>query len=150
MGVVLLNAGGVAGGLVLGRLIDRRPVFRTLALAFALGAAMVLALGASLGQGVGITLALTLATGLTAFGAQMNFPGLSANYYPVEMRSTSAGWTMALGRTGSVVGPLLGGALIGLDLGLGEVLYLAAVPAALTAVVLLAMGRTPQARREQR
>src|SRR5690606_35128143 len=116
MAVVLLNAGGVTGGLLIGRLLDRVNVFAMLAVAFGLGAISVFALGATLGLGLTVTLIMTVVTGFTLFGGQMNFPGLAANYYPVQVRSTGAGWAMAFGRLGSVVGPLLGGALVALAL----------------------------------
>lgn len=141
MAVVLLNGGGIVGGLVLGRLADRLSVFAILAIAFAIGTAIVAALGATIGVSLWLTLALTCLTGLSVFGAQMNFPGLSANYYPVQVRSTGAGCAMAFGRVGSVTGPLVGGALIALGLETRELLLLAAVPAALAALVIASMAR---------
>lgn len=141
MGVVLLNAGGVVGGVALARLMDRINVFGILAAAFAIGAVCVFGLGATLETSLALTLAITCAVGLTVFGGQLNFPGLTANYYPVHMRSAGAGWAMAAGRVGSVVGPLIGGALLSAGFGTREVLYLAAVPAALAMIALLAMAR---------
>jgi len=141
MGVVLLNGGGVVGGLVMGRLIDRISVFGVLAVAFAAGAVCVFALGATLGVSLAVTLMMTCATGLTLFGGQMNFPGLTANHYPVHMRSTGAGWAMGFGRVGSVVGPLVGGVLVGLGMETREMLYLATLPAVLAAVLLVVMVR---------
>ena len=147
MAVVLLNAGGVTGGLLIGRLLDRVNVFAMLAVAFGLGAISVFALGATLGLGLTVTLIMTVVTGFTLFGGQMNFPGLTANYYPVQVRSTGAGWAMAFGRLGSVVGPLLGGALVALALDTAQLLKLAAIPSALAVVVLLLLARVSPERR---
>jgi AAHS family 4-hydroxybenzoate transporter-like MFS transporter len=150
MAVVLLNAGGIVGGLVIGRLMDRVNVFGVLAAAFAIGTVFVFALGATLSVSLVTTLALTCATGLTVFGGQLNFPGLTANYYPVHMRSTGAGWAMAVGRIGSVVGPLIGGALLATGFGTRELLCLAALPAGLAAIVLVTMTRLSRDRIPQR
>ena len=141
MAVVLLNAGGVAGGLLIGRLLDRVSVFAVLALAFGLGAIAVYALGATLSTGLTLTLTMTAVTGFTLFGGQMNFPGLTANYYPVQVRSTGAGWAMAFGRMGSVIGPLAGGALVTMQLDTAQMLELSAIPAVLAAIVLLILAR---------
>jgi len=141
MAVVLLNAGGVAGGLLIGRLLDRVSVFIVLAIAFGVGALCVYALGATLGMGLALTLIMTAVTGLSLFGGQMNFPGLTANYYPVPVRSTGAGWAMAFGRAGSVIGPLAGGALVAMKLDASQLLQLSAIPAVLAAIVLLMLAR---------
>jgi MFS family permease len=71
----------------------------------------------------------------------MNFPGLTANYYPVQVRSTGAGWAMAFGRMGSVIGPLAGGALVTMQLDTAQMLELSAIPAVLAAIVLLILAR---------
>lgn len=142
LAVVLLNGGGVAGGLILGRLMDRFSVFGMLAGVFILGAVCLYVLGTGIEASLTATLLLTCATGVTIFGGQLNFPGLTANYYPVQMRSTGAGWAMAAGRLGSVVGPLVGGALVAADFSTRDLLCLAALPAALVAVVVIVMART--------
>ena len=142
LAVVLLNGGGVAGGLILGRLMDRFSVFGMLTGTFILGAACLYALGIGIEASLTTTLLMTCATGMTLFGGQLNFPGLTANYYPVQMRSTGAGWAMAAGRLGSVAGPLVGGVLVAADFGTRDLLCLAAFPAALVAVVVAVMAKT--------
>lgn len=139
--VVLLNAGGVLGAIAWGRLIDRMGIFRALAAALALGAASVFALGATLGVALDLTLAITVITGLTVFAAQLNFASLAASAYPVSLRSTGVGWAMAIGRLGSVIGPLIGGALVARGFAVADLLALAAAPCAAASVAVILMSR---------
>lgn len=142
LAVVLLNGGGVVGGLILGRLMDRFSVFGMLTGTFIVGAVCLYLLGTGIEASLTGTLLMTCATGVTLFGGQLNFPGLTANYYPVQMRSAGAGWAMAAGRLGSVLGPLIGGALVAANFSTRDLLCLAALPAVLVAVVLIVMAKT--------
>ena len=54
--------------------------------------------------------------GLIGFGIQGGFVGmysLAAKLYPTRVRATGVGWAVGAGRIGAVVGPLVGGLLIG-------------------------------------
>ncbi len=75
-------------------------------------------------------LVLTL-FGLIGFTVQGGFVGLyavAARLYPAELRNTGIGWAIGLGRFGAVVGPLAGGLLISLGLGMAENFTVFAVP----------------------
>ena len=87
-----------------------------------------------------ILLVLIFIVGCSVFGAQLNLSAVSANYYPVFMRSTGIGWNMGIGRFGSVVGPTVGGALIAFGLTRGEMFLSAALPAVLAGVVVILMS----------
>ena len=39
-----------------------------------------------------------------------------AQYYPLAVRSTGIGWSSAIGRMGAIVGPIMIGALLGMNL----------------------------------
>ncbi len=140
MGVVMLNAGGIVGSVVIGRLMDRFGPFRPLAAALVLGAIGVALIGAFAGD-AGRAMAVILATGLLVSGALLAMPALSARYYPTSIRGTGVGWAMAVGRTGSAVGPILGGALLTFGLSPGGLFLAAAIPALLTAATIYFMGR---------
>ncbi|MDX1909009.1 MAG: MFS transporter [Bacteroidia bacterium] len=54
--------------------------------------------------------------GLIGLGIQGGFVGLysvAARLYPVSIRTTGVGWAIGLGRVGGIVGPMLGGILMG-------------------------------------
>jgi AAHS family 4-hydroxybenzoate transporter-like MFS transporter len=55
------------------------------------------------------------------------------------MRSSGIGWALGIGRTGQIVGPLIGGFLLSLKWATSDILYLIALPslAAATAAFFL-------------
>lgn len=138
---VLLNLGGIIGGLALGRLIDRRGPYRVLASAY-LGAAVFTALIGVVDISVGAIMATVFVTGFCIIGAQFGMNALAADYYPTAMRSTGIGWALGIGRIGSVLGPVIGGLLLALDWPTSSLFLAAAMPAliSVTAVVLIGLS----------
>ena len=61
----------------------------------------------------------------------------TAQFYPLAMRSTGLGWASGVGRTGAIVGPLLGGSLLAAALPLQMNFLVFAIPGLVAA---LAMG----------
>jgi MFS transporter, AAHS family, 4-hydroxybenzoate transporter len=51
---------------------------------------------------------------------------LAATIYPTPIRSTGAGWGMAMGRFGQIVGPLIAGALLGVGWTAGPIMTVTA------------------------
>ena len=75
--------------------------------------------------------------GLIGFGVQGGFVGLyavAARFYPTEIRSTGVGFAMSAGRVGGIVGPLLGGLLIGAGLSMTANFMIFAVPTLLAGI----------------
>jgi AAHS family 4-hydroxybenzoate transporter-like MFS transporter len=140
MGVVALNLGGIIGGIIIGRISDRRGPFMALGVAFFIGAIFVGAVGMLIQSPANVLLALIFFVGLCVFGAQLNLSAVSANYYPIYMRSTGIGWNMGIGRFGSVVGPTIGGALIAFGLARGELFLSATLPAIIAALTVIFMS----------
>jgi MFS transporter, AAHS family, 4-hydroxybenzoate transporter len=69
--------------------------------------------------------------GLIGFGVQGGFVGLyavAARLYPTEIRSTGVGFAMSSGRLGGIVGPLLGGFLIGAGFSMTANFMIFAIP----------------------
>lgn len=69
--------------------------------------------------------------GLIGFGIQGGFVGmysLAARLYPTEIRATGIGWAVGAGRIGAIVGPFLGGFLIGGGLSITANFIVFAVP----------------------
>ncbi|MDZ7934672.1 MAG: MFS transporter [Emticicia sp.] len=103
------------------------------------GVIMVLTgvLMASFGLFVGSDVVL-LILALLGFGIQGGFVGLyalSARLYPTEFRTTGVGWAMGAGRLGGIVGPIIGGLLIGAGLGIATNFLIFAVPALLSGLI---------------
>jgi AAHS family 4-hydroxybenzoate transporter-like MFS transporter len=57
-------------------------------------------------------------------------------FYPPAVRATGVGVSMAVGRLGSIIGPLIGGYLVAARLGWDQLFALAAVPALIAATAM--------------
>jgi AAHS family 4-hydroxybenzoate transporter-like MFS transporter len=134
----LFSFGGIAGSVVIGRLIDRLGSAPVLAATYALAAVAVSAYGL-VGQSVPSLYAVTLLAGACAIGAQSGINAFAATLYPTAMRATGLGWALGIGRLGSIVGPALGGLMLARHWTVTEIFLAAAGPAALAAVTMLTM-----------
>ena len=84
--------------------------------------------------------ALLFVFGLLGFGIQGGFVGLYAvavRLYPTEFRTTGVGWSIGIGRLGAVIGPALGGLLVGMGLTMATNFLVFAIPTVLAGVVTL-------------
>src|SRR6202047_1981501 len=128
----MLQVGGVVGTFALGSIIDRFS-FRALALVYFVAVFAVGAIG-QLGHSVILVTTAIFVAGFCIVGGQIATNALSAGYYPTSVRSTGVGWALGIGRVGSIVGPLVGGALLTLKWSTGSV-FIAAAGAALCAAL---------------
>ena len=79
--------------------------------------------------------------GFCFVGGQPAVNALAATYYPTTLRSTGVGWSLGVGRVGSVLGPVLGGELIRRDWSNSAIFLAVAVPAVISAVMMLLLAR---------
>jgi AAHS family 4-hydroxybenzoate transporter-like MFS transporter len=79
--------------------------------------------------------------GFCVLGLQSGLNAMSGMIYPTAYRSNGSGWAFAVGRVGSVVGPIVGGFLIGRQLPLQHLFVLAAIPAVFGTVACFALMR---------
>lgn len=120
------HVGGTLGGIMISVLLDRFGIVVIAAL-FALACPAVAAIGTdNLSFGM-LTLMSTLA-GVTVLGAQFGNNATAGLLYPTAFRSKGVGWAFAIGRFGSIAGPLIGGVLIGMKLPMRELFLAAAIP----------------------
>lgn len=76
--------------------------------------------------------------GLLGFTLQGGFVGLyavAARMYPTNFRTTGLGWAIGIGRLGGVIGPAVGGVLIGMGFMMASTFMIFAVPTFLAGVV---------------
>jgi len=112
---VLMNLGGIVGACVISQVLRHQAPWRLVALSFMLGAFVVAGVGWGI-TGLPLTLLLVFGVGLLVFGAQLNIPALAVQLFPPRVRGAGTGWTMGVGRLGSIVGPIAGGHLLGAGL----------------------------------
>jgi MFS transporter, AAHS family, 4-hydroxybenzoate transporter len=135
----MLQVGGVAGTLALGILIDRFS-FRALAAVYFIAVFAVGAIGQSGHSAALVTIAI-FAAGFCIVGGQIAANALAAGFYPTFVRATGVGWALGIGRIGSIVGPLVGGALLAMKWSAGEVFATAAVAALCAALAAFWLSR---------
>jgi MFS transporter, AAHS family, 3-hydroxyphenylpropionic acid transporter len=131
--MLLLNLGGMLGGIIFGQLMrgSRRWLVPLVAYAGAMLSLVALAL---LSKGLFVTYLSATLAGTCAIGGQLLLFGLAAEPYDLAFRGTGVGAMTAVGRAGSIFGPLFAGALLGAGFTSGTVL-LALLPMALVAGV---------------
>jgi len=134
------NLGGVVGALLLAPFVDRYGFRVPITLGFA---GLVLALvGLSVAATETHILALSAISGLLLMGSNYSLYAVAAACYPTESRGTGSGAAVAVGRVGSVVGPLFAGALLARGVSAETVILWLAPAAALAAFATWALGRS--------
>ncbi len=91
-------------------------------------------------------IAVITLSGLFAGASQAGVIALAAVVYPVAIRSTGVGWAMAIGRLGAIVGPMLGGMLLGWQWSADQILLVIAVPELIGALCVALVGKLPASR----
>src|ERR1700736_4318885 len=134
----MLQVGGVVGALALGSIIDRFS-FRALALVYFIAVFAIGAIG-QLGHSVVFVTMAIFAAGFCIVGGQIAANALAAGFYPTSGRATGVGWALGIGRVGSIVGPLIGGALLSLKWSTASVFVAAAVAALCAALAAFSLS----------
>ncbi len=119
----MLQVGGVVGTFTLGQFIDRFS-FKALAVTYLLAAISVGAVGYS-GKSIPVATLAIFCAGFCIVGGQIASNALAAHFYPTAIRSTGVGWALGIGRAGSIIGPLVGGAMMANNVS-SKMLFLAA------------------------
>ncbi|WOE30861.1 MULTISPECIES: MFS transporter [unclassified Acinetobacter] len=114
MFLLALNIGAVIGTIGGGILADRFDFKPVLISMLTVGVLSLVGLGFNSPQPV-IYLLVGLA-GASSIGSSILLYSYVAQYYPVAVRSTGIGWASAVGRTGAIVGPIVIGMLLGMEL----------------------------------
>ncbi|MFY3743227.1 MFS transporter [Anaeromyxobacter sp. Red801] len=135
-----VQLGGLVGTVVLGLVLQRLGFVPVLASCFAAAAACLLVLGRP-GLPLAALLAVAFAVGWAVQGGQPGLNALAATFYPTDLRSTGIGAGLGVGRLGGFLGPVVAGALLAGGGGAQAVFQAAAVPAAVSALVMLALRR---------
>ncbi|HYM17706.1 MAG TPA: aromatic acid/H+ symport family MFS transporter [Micropepsaceae bacterium] len=139
----LVQVAGAATAFVVGPLVDRYGPQWLLPLVFLLGAVCIAAMGL-VGSSVAIAMVTAFGIGIGTVGAQNGNNGVAAKFYPTAIRATGVGWALAVGRIGSILGPLIGGVLLATKVDIRTIFLFAAIPPLIAAVAYFLMGRPPE------
>jgi MFS transporter, AAHS family, 3-hydroxyphenylpropionic acid transporter len=132
------NFASVAGALVLGRLVDRFGARWPLALAY--GGLILTLMALADAQGLVPVVTLSGLAGFLLLGANYALYGVTASYYPGVVRGTGSGAAIAVGRLGSIAGPMLGGILLGGGSSAAGIILVMAPAAALAGLAAFALS----------
>ncbi|MFJ3484387.1 MFS transporter [Pseudomonas sp. NPDC090202] len=148
MFLLVLNVGAIFGaifGAIGGGWIGDRFKLQHVLVAFFLLAALSISL-LGFNSPLLVIYGLIAVAGATTIGTQILAYACVAQFYPMAIRSTGLGWASGVGRSGAIVGPVLGGALVGIELPLHLNFMAFALPGAVAAI---AMCFVHQRRKEQ-
>ncbi|MDO1512738.1 MFS transporter [Maribacter confluentis] len=129
----VFNIGAFFGIVIQGYTSSKMGLRKTIALFLGITALLMATFNVFIGSDF-----ILLIFGLLGFTLQGGFVGLyavAARLYPAEFRTTGVGWAIGAGRLGGVLGPALGGVLVGWGLSMSANFMIFAVPALLAGVV---------------
>ncbi|WP_216935456.1 MULTISPECIES: aromatic acid/H+ symport family MFS transporter [unclassified Acinetobacter] len=129
-----LNIGGMVGAIGGGYLADKFHIKKVLTIMFLCGAIALILLGFNSPQFVLYT--LIAVAGAATIGSQILLYTFVAQYYPSTVRSTGMGWASGIGRIGAIVGPVLTGALLTMNLPHQMNFFAIAIPGVIAALAI--------------
>jgi MFS transporter, AAHS family, 4-hydroxybenzoate transporter len=140
---VLYHFGGFLGGILVSVLLKRYG-FVAIAVLFVLAAPAIAVLGTPALSHLLVAFFCGFA-GFTVLGAQFGNNACAGLIYPTEARAQGAGWALGVGRFGSIVGPYVGGTLVGLvaakQLTLQQLFAWASLPMVIGCVAAILVAR---------
>lgn len=139
----LLSAAGGVGVIFIGRVMDRFGSRQVMIATCALAAAGIAAVGSST-HSTALLLIVLLPTGATVLCTLTGLFIVVAELYPTTIRSTGAGFTLGLGRVGSILGPMAGGWALAAAWPTDGIFVMGALPVLFSCVLLWLLGRLPR------
>ncbi|NLY17282.1 MAG: MFS transporter [Gammaproteobacteria bacterium] len=133
--LLALNFGGAAGAILGGWLGDRYNLGKIIIVFFIASVASISLMGFN--SPMPVLYALITTAGATVIGTQILIYAAVAQFYGLAYRSTGLGWASAVGRTGAIVGPILGGFLLAMQMPLQANFIAFAIPGAVAALAMI-------------
>jgi len=119
--------GGLIGGWSIGRFIDKYG-YTPVAWLCVIAVPIVGGIGYVAVHASNVLVPVMFLAGFSVLGFNYATNGMSGLVYPTAFRSNGSGWCFAVGRVGSVAGPLLGGMLIAMRVPVQKLYLFAALP----------------------
>ncbi|MDB5405430.1 MAG: 4-hydroxybenzoate transporter [Rhodospirillales bacterium] len=140
----LFQVGGTIGGLTLARPLDKMGL-TPVCILFLLAIPFASLIGYSSSDETMLMVDVFLA-GFTLLGLQFGLNATSAMIYPTAFRANGSGWAFAIGRCGSVAGPIVAGILISMHMPIQQLFLFLAIPLTIGTVASVVMARLYYAR----
>lgn len=135
----MYHAGGIFGGLLISAVLDRMG-FSIVALLFAIALPSVALLGLDGMHFAGMASMAGIA-GIAILGAQFGNNAAAGLIYPTTVRAKGVGLALSIGRVGSIVGPMVGAQLLGMNLTMQNLFLLACTPILIGLVAAVILSR---------
>nr|WP_314836189.1 aromatic acid/H+ symport family MFS transporter [uncultured Flavobacterium sp.] len=132
--LLVLNFGAILGAVGGGWLGDKFNLKTVLISFFAVAAISLSLLGFK--NSTLVLYILIAIAGATTIGTQILCYAYVAQYYPINIRSSGIGWASGIGRIGAILGPVLGGTLMSLNMPFEYNFVAFAVPGAIGALAV--------------
>ena len=136
----MFQVGGTLGAILLGWLMDRVNPHNVLAASYALAGVFIAAIGNLAGTPWLVGL-VVFGAGFCISGSQVGANALSASFYPTDCRATGVSWANGVGRIGSVLGSVGGGAMLSMDVSLPTVFLIVGIPAVIAGLTMFGLGQ---------
>lgn len=133
---VLINLGGILGGLCLGWASSRLLISKLISGYMLVTAILMVAFG-YLSSSLMVSILLGILIGFFLFGSMIGLYALVPSFYPVVIRTTGMGWAIGVGRFGAILSPLLAGVLLDGQWSVFWLYLLFSLPMVLSAIVLI-------------
>jgi MFS family permease len=136
----LYNFGAFCGTTMMAVLSSRIPLGRIVPVMLLSAVAAMMTFG-SVTMPVGPTLAVAFLIGVTLQGGYNGIWPLAAGTYPSDRRATGVGWAIGVGRSGAILGPMVGGYMMANKASLPLLFVVYCVPLVLCALCAALVDR---------
>lgn len=148
LGSAALGVGSIIGAAVL--MLGALRLRMTSVLAGTTVAAVIfLIVSGFLGADKALLLIVFAGVGLGLQAGMIGQAALAVSLYPDRTAATGVGWASSMGRLGSVLGPIIGGALIALGASTATIVLLACIPVVAALALVMALDRITAARADR-
>jgi AAHS family 4-hydroxybenzoate transporter-like MFS transporter len=107
-----VNMGAVVATVLIGILMDKFDKFNILKIGFFLAFASVFIFGYFASSAFIIVAFVSAIMGFFVIGSNSGLMGLAAISYPADIRGTGLGWATGVGRSGSILAPVVGSIML--------------------------------------
>lgn len=139
-GVIALSLGGILGSFTAAYFVDKGHLLGALLIGYGAGILSLLILGVSASDQV-LWAVLVFVLGFGVSGNQLILIASSAILYPVGLRATSTGFTVAFARMTAIIAPLVGAMALQANVGSQALMIILAAPMCLQFLAVV-WGRT--------
>lgn len=140
--IIAVNLGGILGGLVISRAIDRFGIRWPMVALYVIMTVGFYSFAHS--QQFATLMLLAGVLGFAVLGAQFSLYGVAPRLYPIEGRGSALGLAVAMGRIGSILGPVMVGGLLTAGAGEDDAVLVMAPIALAAGIALWLMTALPR------